>query len=299
MPEVSVIMSVYNGDRFLAAAVESILTQTYGDFEFLILDDGSRDRSPEILQAYAEQDPRIRLLTQANRGLTVSLNHLIEESQGQFLARMDADDLAYPDRLGRQVAFLRRHPQVVCVGTGQRWIDEEGLTLLECVPAQDNATLQAQLLAGHTEICHPTAMIRRQAVKVVGGYDPQFNCTQDLDLWLRLGEVGELANLPDLLLDYRVHADSVSERRTRQQHAHIKLACELAWQRRGLEGEGHYVADHSWRHEFLLRCGWGLFQQGYRHKAIAYGWRAVRAMPLNPAGWNLWRCALTKPLPPQ
>ncbi len=296
MPEVSVIMSVYNGDRFLAAAVKSILTQTYDDFEFLILDDGSRDGSPAILQAYAGQDPRIRLLSQTNRGLTVSLNHLIEESRGQFLARMDADDVARPDRLGRQVEFLRRHPQVVCVGTGQRWIDQDGLTLLECVPAQDNATLQAQLLAGRTEICHPTAMVRGQAVRAVGGYDPQFRCAQDLDLWLRLGEVGELANLPDLLLDYRVHTDSVSERRTHQQQANVRLACELAWQRRGLEG--HYAADHSWRHQFLLQCGWHLFQQGYRHKAIAYGWRAVRAMPLNPAGWNLWRCALTKPLPP-
>ena len=110
MPEVSVIMSVYNGDRFLAAAVESILTQTYDDFEFLILDDGSRDQSPEILQGYAGQDTRIRLLTQANQGLTVSLNQLIEASRGQFIARMDADDVAHPDRLGRQLEFLRQHP---------------------------------------------------------------------------------------------------------------------------------------------------------------------------------------------
>lgn len=296
MVEVSVIMSVYNGDRFLRMAIESILAQSYRNFEFLIINDGSKDRSPEILRNYARRDDRIRVLNQANQGLTFSLNRLIQESKGELLARMDGDDVAQPDRLLRQVEFLRQHPQVVCVGTGQRWIDEDGLTLLECLPPQDNQTLQAQLLSGRTEICHPTAMVRRQAIGAVGGYDLQFTCAQDLDLWLRLGEIGELANLPNILLDYRIHTDSVSERRINQQRVNVKLACQLAWQRRGIEG--HYEADNSWRYQFLLQCGWQLLSQGYRRKAIAYARRAVQAMPLNPAGWNLWRCALTKPLSP-
>jgi glycosyltransferase involved in cell wall biosynthesis len=295
MPTLSVLMSVYNGDRFLKAAMDSILNQTFRDFEFLIIDDGSTDQSAQILQAYADQDSRVRVIRQANQGLTQSLNRLIHEAQGEFLARMDGDDVAMPERFARQVAFLRQHPQVVCVGTGQQWIDEDDVPLMEWSPTADPQELQALLLSGQTHICHPSAMMRRAAVRAVGGYDTQFRAAQDLDLWLRLGEVGDLSNLPDILLAYRVHTHSVSERRVKQQTECVKLACQLAWQRRGIEGQ--YDLNESWRHRFILRCGWQMFNRGCRQKAIAYGMRAIKAIPLNLEGWRLLACALVKPLP--
>ena len=295
LPTVSILMSVYNNDRFLSAAIDSMLCQTFTDFEFLILDDGSTDRSAEILRSYAAQDARIRLTRRENRGLTRSLNELLSQAQGEFIARMDADDIALPDRLARQVEFLQNSPQIVCVGTAQDWIDEDGDKLHHWQPTGDNAELQALMLSGQNHLCHPSALIRREAMLKVGGYDESLRSAQDLDLWLKLGELGELSNLPEVLLRYRVHSDSVSEKQATQQNQNALLACERAWQRRGIRG--HYAPSRAWRHQFIVQCGWQLWMSGRRDKAIRYGLRAIKAIPLNLEGWRLLTCASLKPLP--
>ncbi|NJO41929.1 MAG: glycosyltransferase [Cyanobacteria bacterium CRU_2_1] len=296
IPKISVVMAVYNSTRYLQESVESVLNQTLNDFEFIIIDDGSTDASWEMLRDYATQDSRIKLVrNERNLGLTKSLNRGLQLTQGEYIARHDADDVALSERFAHQVTFLRSHPEVVCLGTGQEWIDEEGDVLIQWQPTPNNEALQRLLLSGHNHICHPSAMMRRDTVLKVGGYDETLRSAQDLDLWLKLGEIGQLANLPDILLRYRVHSNSVSEKKVKQQAENAQEACRRAWKRRGIAG--CYEVSDSWRHSFILRCGWHLFNNGRRRKAIAHGVRAIKAIPHNLEGWRLLTCALIKPLP--
>jgi cellulose synthase/poly-beta-1,6-N-acetylglucosamine synthase-like glycosyltransferase len=295
VPTISVLMPVYNAEKYLAAAVESVLKQTFADFEFLIIDDGSSDRSLQILQSYAAKETRIRLTSRPNTGYVVALNEMLAKARGEFVARMDADDIALPERFARQVAFLRQHSDVLCVGTAQEWIDEDGDVLTHWQPTANSAELQQLMLSGQNHLCHPSAMMRREAAIAVGGYDESLIPSEDLDLWLKLGEIGQLSNLPETLLKYRIHTSSVSETRVKQQTQSAQEACRRAWQRRGIQGR--YEVTESWRHGFLLRCGWQMFSNGLRQKAIAYGIRAVKAIPFNLESWRLLTCALIKPLP--
>ncbi len=301
-PAISVLMPVYNAERYVAQAVESILSQTFADFELLITDDGSSDRSLKILQRYAAQDSRIKLTSQPNRGLVKTLNQMLLEARGELIARMDADDISMPDRFARQVEFLRLHPDVVCVGGAYDLIDEVGWVLSHLLLGEDDDEIQRFALAGMTPINHPSAMFRRDTILQVGGYDEAFWPAEDLDLWLKLGEVGKLANLPDTVLQYRQHHQSVSERKQQEQNYQKRRACEAAWKRRGIEGT--FTATAPWRpvdpvsrHQFMLQYGWNFFNTGQRRAAIAYGIRSIQALPLSSDGWRLLVCALIKPLP--
>ncbi len=303
-PLVSVLLPVYNAERYLAEAVESILRQSFSDFELLVIDDGSRDRSGQILQSFAQRDPRIRLLRRENRGLIATLNEMLTLAQGEFLARMDADDLATPDRLALQVQFLQQHPQIVCVGGAFDLIDAQGRTVQAVPMPEQNAEIQQMLLIGRTIINHPCALIRRSALLQIGGYDPTMRTVEDLDMLLKLGELGELANLPDTVLQYRFHFESVSAQNILLQNQMAETACRQAWQRRGIEG--HYDAPQPWyrplpqpdsQQQFWLRYGWWAFMGGFRSTAIRCGLGAVRAKPTRLESWKLLACALLKPVP--
>ena len=301
-PTVSVLMSVYNGERYLRPAVEGILAQTFTDFEFVIIDDGSKDSSPTILREYAARDPRVKLTIRGNKGLTVTLNEAFAQSRGKYLARMDCDDVALPERFARQVSLLDANPDVVCTGGYFQLIDGAGRLLTTLRPPTDDAEIQAKMLRGHNAICHPCAMIRRTAMERVGGYDTRFKTSQDLDLWLRLGEVGRLANVPAPVLQFRLHESSVSETKREQQRQMGRMACEEAWQRRGLSGIT-YEADEPWRpgsdreskHRFAMQYGWWAWGSGERKTALHYAAKAIAAMPLKPEGWKLVACAVLKP----
>ena len=299
-PTVSVIMAVYNAEAFLDAAVQSILEQSFADFEFIIIDDGSTDRSNAMLQDYARKDNRVRLISRPNKGLTVSLNEGWKLARGEFLARMDADDVAAPDRLRIQVEYLRAHPDVSVLGGAYELIDDAGRMLTTIVPPTDDATLQEHALSGRTPICHPLAMMRRDAVQKVGGYDEEFTVAQDLDLWLKLGEVGKLACVPQVLLRYRQHEESVSEKKQAQQVRNMKLACERAYARRGITRD--FLGENGWRptsarrsrHEYALRYGWWAFKSAQRRTAMIYGLRAIGTIPWSAEGWKLLACAVMK-----
>ena len=300
-PTISVLMSVYNGGRFVGEAVDSILGQTFGDFEFLILDDGSKDGSVEILRRYEKQDPRIKLTVRPNKGLTKTLNELFAKSTGRFIARMDCDDVALPERFALQLEALRADPSLACVGGCFQLIDGEGRALTVLKPPTDDAEIQRQALAGHGSICHPTAMIRRESLEKINGYDEEFKIAQDLDLWLRLGEVGRLGNVPQTVLKFRLHEGSVSETKRVEQRRFARMACERAWKRRGIT-EGKFEAEEPWRPgsdaeskmKFALQYGWWAFQSGERRTAMHYGVRAIRAKPLKSEGWKLLLCAAVK-----
>jgi len=297
-PTVSVLMPVYNADRYLVQAVESILTQTFTDFEFIILDDGSTDTSLKILQTYAAKDDRIRLISRENRGLVASLNEMIDLAKGKYLARMDADDIALCDRFTTQVALLDQEPDVVCVGGAYDMIDEEGEYILHVSPPQDDDGIQQQLLSCITAIQHPCAMIRHQSVLAVNKYDSNAYLAEDLDLWLRLGEIGRLANIEAIVLKYRFHPNSISGRRIKCQAKVAWNVCQEAWKRRQIQSDHIDCASIGlWYHDLILFCGWRAFNLSRRQECLSYGMRAVRIAPFNLESWRLLFCAAIKPLP--
>jgi glycosyltransferase involved in cell wall biosynthesis len=303
-PTVSVLFPVYNAERYLAQAVESILNQTFCDFELLIIDDGSTDRSLQILQAYAAQDARIQLTSRPNQGLIATLNEMLHQAAGEFLARMDADDIATPDRLTLQVRFLQQHPEVVCVGGAFDLIDSQGRTVQWIPMPEQNDAIQQMLLIGRTIINHPCALIRRAALMQIGGYDLEMKTVEDLDMLLKLGEIGQLANLPDTVLQYRFHLNSISAQNTVFQTQMAKTACERAWQRRGISGS--YDSPQPWyrplpapdsQQQFWHRYGWWAFCNGLRLTAAQCGIRAVLTKPTTLESWKLLLCALLRPIP--
>jgi glycosyltransferase involved in cell wall biosynthesis len=297
MVAVSVLMPVHSGEKYLSAAVESILGQTYADFEFLALDDGSTDSTLDILRAYAARDPRLRVISRENKGVAASLNELLDQARGEFVARMDADDIALPQRFSRQVQFLRDNLDVVCVGGSAEVIDEQGRFLTTLSYPRSDQEIQERNLSGDASICHPSAMMRRDALVRIEGYDGDFFPAEDLDLWLRLGEIGKLANLDEVVLRYRFHSMSVSGRGSIEQLAFARAACERAWQRRGTLQE---FKASPWRpgspYEHLLTCGWWAWHSGQRRTAGIYALRALREYPTRRGGWVLLACTLCRRL---
>uniref|UniRef100_UPI0030CB1C0C glycosyltransferase n=1 Tax=Novosphingobium sp. ZN18A2 TaxID=3079861 RepID=UPI0030CB1C0C len=235
-PALSVAMSVYNGERFLAEAIESVLAQTFGDFEFLILDDGSRDGTRDIVAAYAARDPRIRPIVRENRGLIASLNQLLAEARAPLVARMDADDVCLRRRFERQVQFLGEHPDYGVLGSwtleidgdGNEWSD--GGTPPSALPVTHEAFL-ASIDGQGPLLCHSAVMYRRDAVLAVGGYHAAFRHCEDLDLWLRLSSLTRIANLPEYLLRYRRYDEQVSNRHATEQQIGAAVA-RMAWRER-------------------------------------------------------------------
>jgi glycosyltransferase involved in cell wall biosynthesis len=203
-PPLSVVMSVFNAEPFLDDAVSSIRGQSFGDFEFIIVDDGSTDGTADRLARHASLDPRIRVLTQENRGLIASLNRAIAACTAPLIARMDGDDVAMPERFARQVQAFRDAPQVVVIGSAFLKLDEQSRVGQQWLPPLSPAEIHSALKR-HNCMANPTCMIRRDAVVAAGAYRRAFLYCEDYDLWLRMSEIGDLLNLPEPLLHYRIY----------------------------------------------------------------------------------------------
>ncbi|CAM5765570.1 hypothetical protein LMIY3S_01527 [Labrys miyagiensis] len=214
---VSVLMPVHNGVRHLDAAIESMLRQDWPHFEFIIVDDGSTDGSGEKLGAWARKDKRIRVLHTPHQGIAIALNRGLETAAHAIVIRMDADDIACPERISRQVGFLDTHPEIVAVGCNIQSIDAEGRPVGPFRYPETPREARASLIAGNTPLCHPAVAFRRAEVLAAGGYRPKFNHAEDFDLWTRLIERHEIANLPEVLLLYRMHAGNVSKKKRWEQ----------------------------------------------------------------------------------
>lgn len=218
-PAISVALSVYNGERFLGEAIESVLAQSFTDFEFLILDDGSTDGTRAIIAGYAARDARIRPILRENRGLIASLNQLLDEARAPLVGRMDADDICHPERFARQTAFLAANPDHGVIGSRSEDIDEYGIPCLTA--GSDHPVTHDEILAiieQRTPLCHPSVMARRDVLLAVGGYHSAYRHCEDYDLWLRLATRTRLANLPERLLHYRRTDDQISNRYSIEQH---------------------------------------------------------------------------------
>ena len=242
---ISVVMSIYNGERYLSLAIESILKQTFKDFEFIIVDDGSTDRSLEIIRKYEKKDSRIRVLVQENQGLAAALNNGIAMARGEYIARMDDDDISLPNRLELQYNFMESHPEIVASSGKFIIINKWGDAYME-MPLEVNSSVidSNHINYGKTSMCHPASIIRKTAWEVVGGYSPDIRYAQDLDLWLKLGEIGSLTNLQEPLIRYRLHNNAASGKHRQEQRQCVLLSIKRARQRRGV-GDDNFPKINS------------------------------------------------------
>jgi glycosyltransferase involved in cell wall biosynthesis len=202
-------MSVFNGGRFLAAAIESVLRQTFHDFEFIVVDDGSTDGSGDVARSF--QDPRIAVVRQENQGIAAALNRAIEMARCEYIARQDADDISLPDRFAAQVRFLDEHPEVAVLGTAARLVDSHGRPFSRFATYVRHERLVKELKRGFCPLMHGSVMLRRQAILEAGGYDPRFERIQDVELWLRMSDRYRLANLRETLYILRKHDGSFTQ----------------------------------------------------------------------------------------
>lgn len=207
-PRVSVLMAAYNAAPYVQAAVDSILAQSFTDFELIVIEDGSSDDTPAILAQCAQRDARVRILNLPHVGLSTALNRGLELARGGLVARMDADDIARPARLAKQVAFMDQHPGVGLCGTWGELLGPRSRIIWRY--AVSDAELRCRQLF-ETALLHSSVMMRPALVRAAGGYNPAYRAAEDFDLWVRLAEHTRMANLPEPLLLYRRHAAQVTQ----------------------------------------------------------------------------------------
>ena len=230
-PQITVVMPVRNGARWLNEALASVAAQTLPDWELIAIDDGSTDGTPGILHEFADRDSRVRVIAQQPLGLVAALNRGLAEARAPLLARLDADDRALPQRLDRQLRHLNAHPDVGLLGSWARKIDERGATRGILRPATEPDALALGLLQGNPFV-HSSVIFRTELVRRLKGFRPAFRAAEDYDLWLRLAETARLANLPEVLVEYRWHSENVTSRNAIRQAFSARLAQRSALARR-------------------------------------------------------------------
>jgi len=295
MPAVSILMAVSNGERYVEETIQSLRGQTLKDWELLVVDDGSEDDTPRLLARIAEQEPRLSVTTQANAGLTASLNRALASASGTYVARIDVGDVARSDRLALQKNFLDGHGDHVAVGSHLLWITPEGWPVAVYRCPLSHERIDAGHIAGHPgQMAHACLMMRRAALATVRGYREEFVVAQDYDLLLRLAEVGRLANVDDVLTKYRVDLAGVSSLRRDEQVRWVGEALQRARKRRGLPQLDEPPRLRTFAHpsDVLLKWVTEAIESGYYSTARRYAWRVLRCHPTLIALRLLLRAAL-------
>ena len=207
---ISVLLAVYNGASHLSESIQSILDQTFRDFEFVIVNDGSTDETKQILETFKKQDSRIKLIqNDTNIGLTRSLNSGFKHVHGEYIARMDADDIALPKRFEMQLQYLESHPEVGVVGTAYEWINDSGQGIGKPNILTKPKDIQ-RILIRTNPLMHGSVMMRTEVFKCVGGYDESYTKAQDYALWFKCIKFTQLANLPEVLMQKRMSKHMIS-----------------------------------------------------------------------------------------
>jgi GT2 family glycosyltransferase len=235
-------MPVRNGEPYLDFAVASIVAQTFSNWELIAIDDSSTDTTLATLQKFAASDARIRVLSSGGTGIVDALNLGVAASRADLVARMDADDIAMPDRLARQTALMAANPALAAAGSSALKIDkkgnETGLFAVPTTPAAISAEMRVR-----NPFIHPTMIMRKAAVEKAGIYRPGCTYAEDYDLWLRLEETGSLANFAEPTVRFRVHGAQTSKTKRLKQRAATALARQAAWRRRDNKSEGADLAN--------------------------------------------------------
>jgi glycosyltransferase involved in cell wall biosynthesis len=295
-PLVSVLLPVFNGMPFLEQAVKSILGQTFSNFEFIVVDDGSTDETYRLLQSI--HDPRVIILrNRTNRGIVCCLNQALVKARGEYLARQDADDISLPRRLELQVGYLEDHPEVGVLGTSFGRIDERGNVYERVYAPTKDWELRLNLLDSSTFL-HANVMMRRGLIEKLGGYQEGFPYAEDYELWIRVAEITKLANLPTLLYQCRYRPISISRSYREEQVETIKRIQKEVWNKEsslletvelrevfrvtpGLRLKQVFIP----RQKVLLRIAYQLYRRGDRKRITKLAWLSWLCWPLTRWGW--------------
>jgi glycosyltransferase involved in cell wall biosynthesis len=258
-------MPVRNSERWLRDAVVSVLRQEFRDFELVIVDDGSDADTVDLLETFARADGRVRVIRQPAQGLVATLNRGIAEARAPYLARLDADDRARPDRLGGQLAFMQDHAEIGLLGTFAETIDSAGAVVGHRSPPTDGVRLVRYLSRGNPFI-HSSVMMRAGLVRELGGYRAAFRAAEDYDLWLRMAEACGIAILPEYLVQYRRHRSNLSRLDAVRQSFSVRLAQRSAGGRRcgGGDPAAGLAAPPDWWAEGAANSFFGAEADFYR-----------------------------------
>lgn len=319
-PRVTVIIPVRNGERYIASSVNSILSQTFTDLELLVIDDGSEDLTRSILSGIARENPRLKVVEKTWEGVVPAMNSGIAMARGEFIARLDHDDIALPNRIQTQVEFLDANPEFLAVGCHVQNIDSDGRMLKpprirnrKLVHSPASFPPKLQWMPG------PTPLMRTHALRKIGGYRPQFSAAEDVDLCWRLGAEGRLERLPQVLVLYRRHRTNMSVLARRTQiysamlatysavAAHFNLDDRSIVERIDVGGdyrpvvedyrkllEGHFPFE-TYRLLHLCRThAWDCYDFPSKHDLLAAVIKHVAANPLDPNRLHLLRKALRR-----
>lgn len=292
-PILSVLMSVYNAELYVAAAVESILNQTYDNFDFIIINDGSTDKSLEILQSYAQKDSRIKLISHENKGLVDALNEGLAIIHTPFVARMDNDDIALPTRFEKQMQYLINNNDCLLLGTRVIIIDTDGDEICEMGDYFSHSDLDQGLLEKKGQLIYdPSVIFRKSIVDQLGGYRKQYSRVLDLDLFLRISELGKIENLREPLLKYREHTKKQGFVFRNEQITQINEVIKETYARRKLtytETPTNLSAAKSDTNSWEIWAWWAL-KAGNIKTAKKYAHKLLLASPFSLKSWRLLYC---------
>lgn len=288
IPLISVLMPVYNTETFILQAIESILNQSFSDFELIIVDDGSTDNSLAIAKQYANTDSRISVFSQANQGISKTRNYLVSLANSEYIAWMDSDDVSMPLRLKKQYDYFQHHENLIAIGTKSLMIDEQDLPICIWESPLEHEEIDRWHIEGRGgAIIFPSSMMRKQAVQNLGGFDENLTGAEDLSLFLKLAEVGRLENINDVLLYYRQHIKSISHTDKDKVLIDKQLVIDSAYERRGMKSKSLGMNSMPSREiDTYIKWGWWALQDQNVSTSRKY---AIKAMLVNPFRFQVWK----------
>lgn len=293
-PKLSVLMPVYNAMPYLVDAVESILSQTHSNFEFLIIDDGSTDSSLDVLEKYADKDDRIQLISRENKGIVATRNELLDLARGKYFAIMDSDDISYPERLDKQLAFLLNHADYGIVGCRDMLIDPEGLPIRIINDNSEHDDVDTANLSFDVFQTLNGYMAETDKVKAVGGYRDEIPYAEDRDVFLRMAEVGKIKVIPEVLYAYRQHYTNTCVVKRHEISQYVMRVVQDAYERRGIpfsNQEPSLDQDISLVQQYQVWAWWAL-AAGHIKTARKYAKKIIMKEPLGISNWRLLLCTL-------
>lgn len=274
---ISVIMPAYNGERYIGEAIESILNQTFRELELIVVDDGSNDSTVEIVQGYVDRDNRVRLLQNEHGGACKARNTAIEAARYPWIAAMDADDVALPERLSIQYAHAQDEPDVVVWGSYMMRMDANGddLKPFDDGPTSKDAFYQLDLTQEIISLYNPTALFKRDVALAVGGYDPNplLVAGQDSELWDRMADHGPIVVIPQILLRYRMHGSSISTQKMAKQ----KMLLTYPPARRRAQAAGQDLTLEQFIADYNDVSPWEKATRALHNQSDAYYRKALNA----------------------
>lgn len=296
-PLISVLMPVYNVEQYLRQSIESILCQTFDDFEFIIIDDGSTDNSKALVSEYANKDPRIRFFSRENKGIVKTRNELLQLSNCQYFAIMDADDISCNNRLEEQFNFLTNNPEYLIVGCRDLLIDPDGAPIRLINDRLEHDEIDQANLKKGDFLTLNAYMAITNVVKGAGAYREEIAYAEDRDLFLRLAELGKVKVLPNVLYKYRQHHNSVCVQKRSEINESVTQVIKDARNRRGLTlynaaEEVHLVEKNLEPNDYFSSWAWWALEAGNIKTARKYALKLLLASPFSLDTWRLFYCVL-------